>query len=87
MVDKCKQSKTTSTTHMKENFQVNTFQDSLKAWMDLYDHCVCQESYLKYAFQSIKRNKTTELGKPHGDQVYLRSLKPLNSMAIYIMLV
>ena len=33
-----------------ENIQVDTFHDGLKAWKDLYRHCVCKGSYLKYAF-------------------------------------
>ena len=50
MVDKCKQSTTTSTTHENKNFLVNTFHGGLKAWMDLYRHNVCPGSYLNYAF-------------------------------------
>ena len=54
MVDECKQSTTTSTTHVKENFQVNTFHIGLKACRDLYRHCVCPRSYLKHAFSIYK---------------------------------
>ena len=50
MVDECKQSTTTSTTHVKKKFQMNLFHGGLKAWMDLYRHCVCPGSYLKYSF-------------------------------------
>ena len=50
MVDEYKQSMTTSSTHLKKNFQMNTFHVGLKPWMDLYRHCVCPGSYLKYAF-------------------------------------
>ena len=50
MVDECKQSTTPSTTHVKINIQVNTFQSGLKAWMDLYRHCICPASYLNYEF-------------------------------------
>ena len=49
MVDEFKQSTTTSTTHVKKNFQVNTVHGGLKAWMDLY-RPGCPGSYLKYAF-------------------------------------
>ena len=35
MVDKCKQSMTTSNTHAKKNFQVNVFQDGFKELIDL----------------------------------------------------
>ena len=48
MVYECEQSKTTSSIHMKKNIEVNTFHDGLKVWMDLYRHCVCPWSYLKY---------------------------------------
>ena len=54
MVHECKQSTTTSRTHMKKNFQVNTFHDDFKAWMDFYRHCVCLWSYLKYIFPFYK---------------------------------
>ena len=50
MVNECKQSTTTSSTHVKKNLQMNTFHDGLKAWMDLYRHHACPGSYLKYAF-------------------------------------
>ena len=49
MTHECKQNTTTSGTHAKKNFQVNTFHDDFKAWMDIYRHCVCPWSYLKYA--------------------------------------
>ena len=62
MVDECKQSTSTSTTHVKKNFQVNTFHGGLKAWMDLYRHCVCPGSYLKYAF-SIYVTKLWQLNR------------------------
>ena len=50
----CKQSTTTWRTHVKKNFQVNTFHDDFKAWMDFYSHCVCQWSYLEYEFSIYK---------------------------------
>ena len=56
MVHKCKQSTTTSRTHVKKNFQVNTLHNNFKAWMDFYHHCVCPWSYLKYAFSIYKVN-------------------------------
>ena len=56
MVDECKQSTTTSNTHVKKNFQMNKFHDALKAWIDLYRHRACPGSYLKYAF-SINKAK------------------------------
>ena len=62
MVDECKQSTTTSTTHAKKNFLVNTFHGGLKAWMDLYRHCVCPGSYLNYAF-SIYVAKLRQLNR------------------------
>ena len=54
MVHECKQSMTTSRTHVKKSFQVNTFHDDFKAWMDFYRHCVCLWSYLKYTFSFYK---------------------------------
>ena len=54
MVHECKQSTTTSRTHVKTNFQMNTFHDNFKAWMDFYRHCVCLISYLKYTFSFCK---------------------------------
>ena len=54
MVHECKQSTTTSRNHVKKNFQVNTFHDDFKAWMDFYRHCVCLWSYLKYTFSFYK---------------------------------
>ena len=53
LVDGCKQSTTTSSSHAKEIFQMNTF-GGLKAWMDLYRHYVCPGSYLKFAFSFHK---------------------------------
>ena len=54
MVDECKQSTSTSSTHVKKNCQVNTFYDGLKAWMDLYGPFVCPRSCLKYVFSIYK---------------------------------
>ena len=54
MVHECKQSTTTSRIHVKKNFQVNTFHDDFKAWMDFYRHCVCLWIYLKYTFSFYK---------------------------------
>ena len=54
IVDERKQSMTTSSTHVKKYFQMNTFHGGLKPWMDLYRHCVCPGSYLKYAFLIYK---------------------------------
>ena len=34
MIDECKQSTTTSSTHSKKNWQMNTFHHCLKRWMD-----------------------------------------------------
>ena len=62
MVDECKQSTTTSTNHAKKSFLVNTFDGGLKAWMDLYRHCVCPGSYLNYAF-SIYVAKLRQLNR------------------------
>ena len=45
MVDECKQSTTMPSTHVNKNFQVNTFHDGLKAWMNLCRQCVCLESH------------------------------------------
>ena len=64
MVNECKQSTTTSSTHVKKNFQMNTFHDGLKAWIDLYCHPACPGSYLKYAFSINKANMTIESGNP-----------------------
>ena len=60
MVDKCKQSMTTSNTHVKTNFQMDTIHDGPKAWIDLYCHRACPGSYLKYAF-SINKAKYDNL--------------------------
>ena len=68
MVDECKQSTTTSSTEVKKDFQMNTFHAGLKAWMDLYHHCVCPGSYLKFAFSLSKQNMRIELGITHGDR-------------------
>ena len=57
MLDECKQSTTASRTHVKKNFQVITFHDGLKAWIDSYRHCVCPWSYLKHTFSIIYRAK------------------------------
>ena len=54
MVHECKQCTTTPRTHVKKNFQVNTFHDHFKAWKDFYRHCVCPWSYLKYTFSFYK---------------------------------
>ena len=54
MINKCNQSMTMSSYHIKKNFRVNTFHGRLKAWMDLYHHCVCPGSYLKSAFLIYK---------------------------------
>ena len=51
-----KQSMITSSTHVKKNFQMNTFHNGLKSWIDLYRHSACPGSYLKYAF-SINKEK------------------------------
>ena len=65
MVDECIQSTATSSTHVKKNFQVNTFHDGLKARMDLCRYRVCPGSYLKCAFPIyIKRNMTVQSGIP-----------------------
>ena len=53
---------TTSTTNVTKTFQVNTFHGGLKAWMDLYRHCVCPGSYLKYEF-SIYVTKLWQLNQ------------------------
>ena len=45
---------TTSSTHAKKKIQMDTFHGGLKPWMDLYRHCVCPGSYLKYAFLIYK---------------------------------
>ena len=64
MVDECKQNTTTSSTYAKKGFQVNIFHDGMKAYMDLYRHCIYPGSYLKYAF-SIKEAKYDNLsGNP-----------------------
>ena len=63
MVDECKQSATTPSTHAKENFKVNTFHDGLKAWMDLYRHYVYPGSYLKYAFSIYKAKYDNRIGE------------------------
>ena len=69
MVDECKQSTTTPSTHMKKNCQVNTFHDGLTAWMGLYRHCVCvyiytyPESCLKYAFSVYKAKYGDRIGE------------------------
>ena len=54
MVHECKQSATTSSSHVRRSVQVNTFHRGLKPWMDLYGQCVCPGSYLKYAFLIYK---------------------------------
>ena len=54
MVHECKQSTNMSHIHVKKNFQVNTFHDDFKAWMDFYSHCVCLWSFLKYTFSFYK---------------------------------
>ena len=56
MVNEYKQSTTTSSPHLKKNFQMNTFNDGLKAWMDSYRLCVCTASHLRCAF-SINKAK------------------------------
>ena len=63
MVDECKQSTTTSSTHVKKHFQVITFHDGLKAWMDSYRHCICPGSYLKYAFPICKAKYDNRIGE------------------------
>ena len=63
MVDECKQSTTTPSTHVKKIFQVNTFHDGLKAWMDLCRHCVCLESYLKYVFSIYRAKYDDRIGE------------------------
>ena len=63
MVDELKQSTTTPITHMKKNLPMNTFHDGLKAWMDLYRHCVYPESYLRYAFSIYKAKYDNRVGE------------------------
>ena len=76
IVDKCKHSTPTSSTHMKKTFKlINTFV-SLKVWMDLYFNCVCPVcpvSYLNYVFSIDKWNMTVKSRNPCGDcdAVYL----------------
>ena len=69
MVDICKQM---SSTHMKKNFQVNTFHDSMKAWMDLYRHCVYPGSHLKYAFSIYKVKYDTFISTPYHSFMHIR---------------
>ena len=72
MVDECKQSTTTSSTHLKKNFQVNIFHDGWKVWMDLYRHCVCPGSYLEYAFSIYKAKYDNRIGEsPSRSWCYL----------------
>ena len=52
-----------SSTHVKKNFQVNTFHDGLNAWMDLYCHCVCPGSYMEYSFSIYKAKCDNRIGE------------------------
>ena len=63
MVNECKQSTIKSSTHVKKNFQMNTFHDGLKVWMDLFRHCICTGSYLKYAFSIYKAKYDNRIGE------------------------
>ena len=63
MVDEWKQSTTTSSTHMKKYLLINMFHDGLKAWIDLYRHCVYPESYLRYAFSIYKAKYDNPIGE------------------------
>ena len=72
MVDECKQSTTTSSTHVKNNLQVNIFHDGWKVWMDLYRHYVCPGSYLEYAFSIYKAKYDNRIGEsPSRSWCYL----------------
>ena len=77
--DECKQSTTLSSTYVKKNFQTNTFRDGLKAWMNWYRHCVCdQEVIWSMHFQSIKRNRGIPVAFQwwrHGNRVILLAEK------------
>ena len=42
---------------------MNTFQDGLKAWMDLYRYRACPGSYLKYAFSINKAKYYNQIGE------------------------
>ena len=68
MIDECKQSTTTSSTHMKKNFQMNAFHAGLKLWMDLYLHCAFPGSYLKYALSLSKVKYDNRIKNPRGDR-------------------
>ena len=62
MVDECKQSTTTSSNHVKKNFEMNTFHGGLKTWMDIKPPlCMVQEVIWSKHFQSI-----IESGNPRG---------------------
>ena len=63
MVDECKQNTTTPSSHMNNNSQINTLHDGLKAWMDLYHHCVCPGHYLKCAFSIYKARYDHRIGE------------------------
>ena len=49
--------------HPRENFQMNTFHNGLKAWLDLYCHRACPGSYLKYAFSFNKAKYDNRIGE------------------------
>ena len=68
IVDECKQSTTTLSTHVKKNFQMNTFHAGLKSWMDLYRHCFFPGSYLKYALSLSKVKYDNRIKNPQGDR-------------------
>ena len=51
---------------MKKNFQVNTFHNGLKAWMDFTVIVYVKEVIWSMHFQSIKRNMTIKSGNPSG---------------------
>ena len=63
-----KQSTTTSSTHVKKNFEMNTFRDGLKSWIDLYRHRACPGSYLKYAFSINKDKYDNWIRESHGNR-------------------
>ena len=67
-----KQSTTTSSTHVKKNFQMNTFHDGLKSWIDLYYHRACMSRcYLKYAFSINREIWQSNQGIPWQSLHYL----------------
>ena len=63
MVNECEQSTTTLSTHVKKKFQMTTFHDGLKVWMDSYHHHACPGSYLKYRFSINKAKYDNPIGE------------------------